>query len=64
MLPDVDTLEELQAALDDWLNYYNTERPHQGYRNMGRRPRELIDAYGNGTLKLGKQNRKTVKNEA
>ena len=29
---------ELQADLDAWLLYYNTERPHQGYRNMGRRP--------------------------
>lgn len=58
------TLAELQAALDEWLVYYNTERPHQGYRNMGRRPRETIDAYVAGTLKQGKRNSKTVKNEA
>ena len=24
------------------LNYYNTERPHLGYRNPGRRPMETI----------------------
>jgi len=30
----------------------------------GRRPRETIDAYKNGTLKQGKQKDKAVKNEA
>ncbi|MBX7253997.1 MAG: IS481 family transposase [Candidatus Promineofilum sp.] len=58
------TLDELQAALDDWLVYYNTQRPHQGYRNMGRRPRETIDAFKAGTLQQGKRNARTVKNEA
>jgi hypothetical protein len=29
------TLEELQAALDGWVNHYNTERPHQA---LGMRP--------------------------
>jgi transposase InsO family protein len=57
------TLEELQAALDDWLHAYNHDRPHQGYRNMGRRPRETIDAYKNGTLKQTKRGGRTVKNE-
>lgn len=33
---------ELQAELDAWLVYYNTERPHQGYRNMGRRPLDTV----------------------
>ncbi len=33
------TVDELQADLDAWLIEYNTERPHQGYRNMGRRHR-------------------------
>ena len=37
------SLEELQADLDLWLAYYNNERPHQGYRNMGRRPMETIE---------------------
>ena len=34
---------ELQRDLDGWLHYYNTERPHRGYRNMGRRPIETIE---------------------
>jgi transposase InsO family protein len=36
------SLEELQPNLDLWLAYYNNQRPHQGYRNMGRRPMETI----------------------
>ena len=32
----------LQADLDAWLLYYNRERPHQGYRNLGRRPYDTI----------------------
>lgn len=36
------SVEELQADLDAWLMYYNTERPHQGYRNMGRRPLDTV----------------------
>ena len=37
------SLEELQADLDTWLAFYNNERPHRGYRNMGRRPIETIE---------------------
>jgi len=37
-------VEELQADLDQWLHHYNYERPHRGYRNMGRRPIETIEA--------------------
>jgi len=33
----------LQADLDVWLHYYNYERPHRGYRNMGRRPIETFE---------------------
>ena len=32
------SVEELQVDLDQWLHHYNYERPHRGYRNMGRRP--------------------------
>ena len=39
------TIEALQSDLDAWLVHYNTERPHQGYRNMGRRPIETIQRY-------------------
>jgi len=37
------SVEELQEDLDQWLHYYNYERPHRGYRNMGRRPMETIE---------------------
>lgn len=40
-----ESVETLQADLDVWLNHYNTERPHQGYRNMGRRPIDTINQY-------------------
>jgi transposase InsO family protein len=40
-----DTVERLQADLDQWLVHYNTERPHQGYRNMGRRPIDTVNQY-------------------
>jgi hypothetical protein len=38
------SVEQLQADLDQWLYHYNYERPHRGYRNMGRRPIETIEA--------------------
>jgi transposase InsO family protein len=38
------SVEELQEDLDRWLHSYNYERPHRGYRNMGRRPIETIEA--------------------
>ena len=31
-------LETLQADLDDWMRYYNTERTHQGKMCCGRTP--------------------------
>ena len=37
------SVDELQKDLDHWLHYYNHERPHRGYRNMGRRPIETIE---------------------
>jgi len=39
------SVEALQKDVDAWLVHYNTERPHQGYRNMGRRPIDTIDHY-------------------
>ena len=38
-----DRLDDLQARLDAWLVHYNHERPHRGYRNMGKRPVEAIN---------------------
>jgi len=40
-----DSLEALQSDLDAYLEYYNNERPHQGYRNMGKRPIDCIEEY-------------------
>lgn len=40
-----ESVETLQADFDAWLETYNNERPHQGYRNMGRRPIETIMLY-------------------
>jgi len=39
------SVAELQADLDAWLLYYNQERPHQGYRNMGKRPLDTINEF-------------------
>lgn len=40
-----DSVDALQADLDAWLVHYNTERPHLGYRNQGRRPIETINKF-------------------
>ena len=40
-----ETVEALQADLDVWLRYYNHERPHMGYRNMGKRPIDTINSF-------------------
>jgi len=36
--------EEVQEDLDKWLEHYNYERPHRGYRSMGKRPIETIES--------------------
>lgn len=40
-----ESVEALQDDLDGWLVTYNTQRPHQGYRNMGRRPYDTVLAH-------------------
>lgn len=40
-----ESVEVLQEDLDAWLVHYNTERTHQGYRNMGRRPIDTINLF-------------------
>jgi len=40
-----DSVEQLQADLDVWLKFYNEERPHRGYRNMGKRPIDTINQF-------------------
>lgn len=37
------SLDDLQRDLDIWIHHYNNERPHRGYRNMGRRPIETFE---------------------
>ncbi len=53
-----ESLEPLQMDLDEWLAHYNTERPHLGYRNMGRTPMETIELY------LSEQKPRTAKKKA
>lgn len=36
------TLEELQKDLDEWVNYYNNDRTHQGKMCCGRTPQETL----------------------
>ncbi len=50
------SVDDLQTDLDKWLQYYNNERSHRGYRNMVRRPIE--------TIEKGKQKRKDMKKKA
>lgn len=40
-----ESVEALQADLDAWPVHYNTERPHLGYRNQGRRPIETVKLF-------------------
>lgn len=37
-----ESIEELQNDLDEWLDYYNTERTHQGKMCCGRTPMETL----------------------
>ena len=39
------SVSDLQADLDAWLHHYNQERPHQGYRNLGRRPIDTVSEF-------------------
>ena len=36
-------LESLELAIQRWLVYYNHERPHQGYRNLGKVPYDTLE---------------------
>jgi len=37
-----ETIEQLQNDLDEWLDYYNNERTHQGKICCGRTPMETL----------------------
>jgi hypothetical protein len=36
------SLEELQHDLDEWMNYYNQERPHSGRFCFGKTPMQTF----------------------
>lgn len=40
-----ESVEALQADLDTWLHHYNNERPHLGYRNLGKRPIDTVESF-------------------
>jgi len=40
-----ESVDALQEDLDQWLIHYNTERPHRGYRNRGKRPLDTVLDY-------------------
>ena len=46
------SVDELQSDLDIWLHHYNYERPHRGYRNMGRKPIETFEKGKNEKVRL------------
>jgi hypothetical protein len=49
-----ESVDALQDDRDRWLVHYNTERPHRGYRNLGKRPVDTVNAY----LALNKMRRR------
>ena len=40
-----DSVEALQVGLDAWLIHDNNQRPHLGYRSLGRRPVETVMSF-------------------
>jgi len=59
-----ESVEPLQADLDEWLAYYNHERPHQGYRNMGRRPIDTVNLFLEERATKAKLEAETVRHDA
>lgn len=39
------SVDQLQEDFDQWLYHYNYERPHRGYRNMGKRPIDTVKKF-------------------
>jgi len=37
-----ESVAQLQTDLDRYLEFYNRERPHQGYRTQGRTPYQAL----------------------
>ena len=40
-----ESVEQLQMDLDEWLVHCNQVRPHQCYRNLGRRPIDTVNLF-------------------
>ena len=38
-----ETIEQLQIYLDEWIDYYNNERTHQGKVCEGRTPMQTLE---------------------
>lgn len=38
-----ETIEDLQTDLDEWIDYYNNERTHQGKKCLGRTPTQTME---------------------
>lgn len=38
-------LVELQLDLDEWLEFYNNQRAHLGYRNLGHTPAQTVSSF-------------------
>jgi transposase InsO family protein len=56
-----ESVQSLQEDFDTWLLHYNTERPHRGYRNMGKRPVDTLNQY---LEKMEAEMKDAVKREA
>ena len=41
----------LQKDLDEWLHFYNHDRPHLGYRNQGRTPYETVAQFARKSVR-------------
>lgn len=48
-----ESVASLQKDLDKWLKHYNFERPHQGYRNLGKRPIDTVKKFMQNVQKEG-----------
>lgn len=59
-----ESVEQLQADLDVWLADYNNERPHQGYRNLGRRPIDTVNLFLEERAAKAKLDLETVRHDA
>ena len=53
-------VDELQRDMDRWLERYNKERPHRGYRSQGRKPYETF-TLGKKEVEKMKAKRKDTK---